>query len=37
MDGHNGGVWKAAKSLKDLGSKKNRLGTFDGLFQKIGD
>ncbi|AZQ57275.1 hypothetical protein EJ994_17345 [Maribacter sp. MJ134] len=37
VDGHNGGIWKAANSLRDLGSKKTRLGTFDGLFQKIGD
>jgi len=37
IDGHNGGMWKAAKSLKDLGSKKTRLGTFDSTFLKIGN
>ena len=35
-DGHNGGVWKAAKSVKDLGRKDTRLGTYDSNFEKIG-
>ncbi|PMO97116.1 hypothetical protein BCS89_10780 [Vibrio splendidus] len=34
---HNGGVWKMAKSVKDLGSKKTRLGTYDANLNKIGD
>ena len=33
---HNGGVWKMAKSIKGLGSKKTRLGTFDSALNKIG-
>lgn len=37
IDGHNGGMWKAAKSLNNLRSKKTRLGTFDSSFIKIGD
>jgi hypothetical protein len=36
-DGHNGGVWKAAKSIEDLGSKETRLGTFGADMKKIGD
>lgn len=34
---HNGGVWKMANSIKDLGRKETRLGTFDANFNKIGD
>ncbi|WP_332420743.1 toxin C-terminal domain-containing protein, partial [Vibrio metschnikovii] len=34
---HNGGVWKMAKSVKDLGSKNSRIGTFDANLNKIGD
>ncbi|MER2497016.1 toxin C-terminal domain-containing protein [Vibrio neptunius] len=34
---HNGGVWKMAKSVKELGSKKTRLGTYDADLNKIGD
>ena len=32
---HNGGVWKAAKSIRDLGSKNTRTGTFDDLMRWI--
>ena len=37
IDGHIGGVWKMANSIKDLGSKKNRLGTYDKNLKRIGD
>ena len=38
VDGHNGGVWKSAGSIKDLGSKNTRDGTFNyDLTQRIGD
>ncbi|RFD30453.1 hypothetical protein CER19_08655 [Pseudomonas sp. GL93] len=37
LDGHNGGAWKAAKSVKALGSKDTRLGTFDVNMKRIGD
>lgn len=37
VDGHNGGVWKAAGSVKDLGSKSTRWGTYDINLNKIGD
>jgi len=36
-DGHNGGMWKKAKSLKDLGSKRTRSGTYDENLNRIGD
>ncbi len=28
VDSHSGGVWKAADSVKNLGSKKTRSGTY---------
>ncbi|MBK3511386.1 MULTISPECIES: toxin C-terminal domain-containing protein [unclassified Pseudomonas] len=37
LDGHNGGAWKAAKSVKDLGSRETRSGTFDVNMERIGD
>lgn len=37
IDGHNGGVWKMADSVANLGSKNTRLGTFDANLNKIGD
>ncbi|MFS1526109.1 toxin C-terminal domain-containing protein [Microbulbifer sp. 2304DJ12-6] len=37
VDGHNGGAWKMAKSVKGLGSKETRLGTFDKDLNRIGD
>lgn len=37
VDGHNGGVWKAAGSVKDLGSKSTRWGTYDANLNRIGD
>ncbi len=37
VDGHNGGAWKMADSIKNLGSKKSRMGTYDINLKKIGD
>ena len=37
VDGHNGGTWKAAGSVKDLGSKSTRWGTYDANLNRIGD
>jgi hypothetical protein len=37
IDAHNGGVWKMAKSVVDLGSKKTRLGTYDQFLNWIGE
>lgn len=36
-DGHNGGAWKGASSVKNLGSKKTRSGTYDVDLKRIGD
>lgn len=33
---HIGGVWKMAKSVKDLASDKTRLGTYDALLNRVG-
>jgi hypothetical protein len=35
--GHNGGVWKMADSVANLGKKETRIGTFDANLNKIGD
>lgn len=37
VDGHNGGVWKMADSVRNLGRKNTRTGTFDGKLKKVGD
>ena len=37
VDSHNGGAWKAADSVEDLGSKDTRRGTFDRNMNRIGD
>lgn len=37
LDGHNGGAWKMATSVKDLGGKGTRLGTYDSNLNRIGD
>lgn len=29
VDSHNGGVWKKADSVENLGKKATRLGTYD--------
>lgn len=36
-DGHNGGAWKGASTVKNLGSKKTRSGTYDANLKRIGD
>jgi len=33
---HNGGTWKMASTVKDLGSKNTRTGTFNHLLEWIG-
>ena len=35
-DGHNGGVWKKAKKIKDLEDRKRRMGTYDENLNKVG-
>ena len=37
VDGHNGGAWKAADSVANLGKKETRLGTFDAQLNRIGN
>ncbi|MFD1177720.1 toxin C-terminal domain-containing protein [Paenibacillus puldeungensis] len=37
VDGHNGGLWKMADSVKNLGSKSTRMGTYDENLTRIGD
>ena len=37
VDSHNGGFWKMADSIQNLGSKKTRLGTYDKNLNRIGD
>lgn len=37
VDAHNGGTWKMADSVKNLGSKKTRMGTYDSNLKRIGD
>jgi hypothetical protein len=34
---HNGGVWKMARTIEDLGSKETRMGTYDADLNRIGD
>ncbi|MBP5522429.1 MAG: toxin C-terminal domain-containing protein, partial [Bacteroidales bacterium] len=34
---HNGGVWKKAKSVKDLQNRERRMGTYDEKLNRIGD
>jgi uncharacterized protein RhaS with RHS repeats len=36
IDGHNGGAWKMADSVKNLASKDTRMGTFDANLKLIG-
>jgi RHS repeat-associated protein len=35
VDGHSGGAWKVAKSVKDLASKATRSGTYNENLKKI--
>ncbi|MBJ9978520.1 DUF637 domain-containing protein, partial [Pseudomonas sp. S30] len=37
LDGHNGGAWKMASSVKALESRTTRDGTFDKNLNRIGD
>ena len=37
LDGHNGGAWKMADSVKNLSSKETRAGTYDANLNRIGD
>jgi hypothetical protein len=37
IDGHNGGIWKMGKTIKDLNSKSTRMGTYDKNLNRIGD
>jgi hypothetical protein len=37
VDGHNGGSWKMANSVENLGRKDTRLGTYDADLNRIGD
>ena len=37
VDGHNGGVWKMAKTVEDLSSKSTRMGTYDEFLNRKGD
>ncbi len=37
VDQHNGGVWKAADNVKNLGSRRTRSGTYDADLNRIGD
>jgi hypothetical protein len=37
VDSHIGGVWKMADSIRSLGSKRTRLGTFDADLKWIGE
>lgn len=36
-DGHNGGIWKKANSIKELNRKDTRKGTYDENLKRIGD
>ncbi|MEG7485051.1 toxin C-terminal domain-containing protein, partial [Citrobacter freundii] len=37
VDQHNGGFWKAADSVRNLGSRRTRSGTYDADLNRIGD
>jgi hypothetical protein len=37
IDSHSGGTWKMADSVRDLASKKTRMGTYDKFLNRIGD
>jgi RHS repeat-associated protein len=37
IDQHNGGYWKGADSVRNLGSRNNRSGTYDAKLNRIGD
>jgi hypothetical protein len=35
--GHNGGLWKMAKTIKGLGKKETRMDIYDRNLKSIGD
>lgn len=37
VDAHSGGVWKAANTIRNLGSKITRSGTYDALLRWIAE
>jgi hypothetical protein len=37
IDSHNGGIWKGADSIRNLGSRTTRSGTYDQFLNRIGD
>jgi hypothetical protein len=37
VDSHRGGVWKMADSVRNLGSRRTRMGTYDADLNRIGD
>lgn len=37
QDAHSGGTWKGASSIKNLGKKSTRSGTYDAELNRIGD
>ncbi|WP_332630923.1 toxin C-terminal domain-containing protein [Citrobacter sp. ESBL3] len=37
VDQHNGGYWKGADSVRNLGSRRTRSGTYDEDLNRIGD
>ncbi len=37
LDGHKGGVWKAADSVKNLFSRDTRWGTYDSNLKRVAD
>ncbi|KJS49568.1 MAG: hypothetical protein VR66_07795 [Peptococcaceae bacterium BRH_c23] len=37
LGSHNGGVWKMADSVDNLGRRDTRMGTYDGSLNRIGD
>jgi filamentous hemagglutinin len=37
IDSHNGGVWKMADSIKNLGRRDTRMGTYDQNLIRLGD
>jgi hypothetical protein len=37
IDSHNGGIWKMADSVKNLGSRTTRMGTYDAYLNRIGN
>jgi hypothetical protein len=36
VDSHSGGVWEMARSVRDMGSKRTRMGTYDANLNWVG-